>query len=161
MWVSCNFVPIKILKLKLKLPLVVILAVHLVILCWMGFGDHPKTFLLKALCCQPPPSALKVMGGGGWWWPRAFYCQHWDCFDSWFSILDSQSQSQSQSQSLDNYNEWQTGEYRWPLLFNVVTKQEKILYIIQICGSRRQYKGWRRKKGFFQSTLSCQRSKEL
>ena len=31
----------------------------------MGLGDHPETFLQKALCCQPPPSALKVMGGGG------------------------------------------------------------------------------------------------
>ena len=31
---------------------------------WMGFGDHPKTFLLKALCCQSAPSPLKVVGGG-------------------------------------------------------------------------------------------------
>ena len=31
----------------------------------MGLGDHPKTFLLKALCCQATPSWLKV---GGWWW---------------------------------------------------------------------------------------------
>ena len=30
----------------------------------MGLGDHPETFLLKALCCQRPPSWLKVM----WWW---------------------------------------------------------------------------------------------
>ena len=29
----------------------------------MGLGDHPKTFLLKALCCQAAPSWLKV---GGW-----------------------------------------------------------------------------------------------
>ena len=40
----------------------------------MGQGDHPKTFLLKALCCQAAPSWLKV----GWWsvggWPQAFYC---------------------------------------------------------------------------------------
>ena len=28
------------------------------------------------------------MGGGGGW-PMRFYCQHWDCFDSRFSILDS------------------------------------------------------------------------
>ena len=49
------------------LPQVVIVAVHLVIFfCWMGLGDHPETFLLKALCCQSPPSWLKVMGG--WWW---------------------------------------------------------------------------------------------
>ena len=33
----------------------------------MGLGDHPKTFLLKALCCQSPPSPLKVRGGGGGW----------------------------------------------------------------------------------------------
>ena len=32
-------------------------------LCWIGRGDHPKTFLLKALCCQNTPSWLKV---GGW-----------------------------------------------------------------------------------------------
>ena len=31
----------------------------------MGLGDHPKTFLLKALCCQSAPSPLKVVGGGG------------------------------------------------------------------------------------------------
>ena len=30
----------------------------------MGLGDHPETFLLKALCCQSAPSWLKV--GGGW-----------------------------------------------------------------------------------------------
>ena len=30
----------------------------------MGLGDHPKTFLQKALCCQSTPSLLKV--GGGW-----------------------------------------------------------------------------------------------
>merc|ERR550534_258784 len=32
--------------------------------CWMGRGDHPKTCLLKTLCCQSPPSLLKVVGGG-------------------------------------------------------------------------------------------------
>ena len=32
----------------------------------MGRGDHPETFLLKALCCHRSPSWLKVMGG--WWW---------------------------------------------------------------------------------------------
>ena len=54
----------------------------------MGLGDHPKTFLLKALCCQPPPSWVKV---GGWvvetcrwlcgdvqaamqWWPIRLCC---------------------------------------------------------------------------------------
>ena len=48
------------------LPQVVIVAVHLVIFfCWMGRGDHPETFLLKALCCHIPPSWLKV-GGGVW-----------------------------------------------------------------------------------------------
>ena len=31
----------------------------------MGQGDHPETFLLKALCSQESPSWLKVMGGGG------------------------------------------------------------------------------------------------
>ena len=30
----------------------------------MGRGDHPKTFLLKALCCQISPSWLKA--GCGW-----------------------------------------------------------------------------------------------
>ena len=30
----------------------------------MGLGDHPETFLLKALCCNLSPSPLKV--GGGW-----------------------------------------------------------------------------------------------
>ena len=33
----------------------------------MGLGDHPETFLLKALCCQSAPSWLKVMCGGGGW----------------------------------------------------------------------------------------------
>ena len=65
----------------------------------MGLGDHPETFLLKALCCQPPPSALKV--GGGW---VVVACEillsALGLFR--FSILDSQSHSQSQSQSLDN-----------------------------------------------------------
>ena len=28
------------------LPQVVIVAVHMVIFCWMGIGDHPETFLL-------------------------------------------------------------------------------------------------------------------
>ena len=28
----------------------------------MGLGDHPKTFLLKALCCRATPSWLKVVG---------------------------------------------------------------------------------------------------
>ena len=32
----------------------------------MGLGDHPETFLQKALCCQTAPSWLKVRGGG-WW----------------------------------------------------------------------------------------------
>ena len=35
----------------------------------MGLGDHPETFLLKALCCQSAPSWVKVGGwvvGGGW-----------------------------------------------------------------------------------------------
>ena len=47
------------------LPQVVIVAVHLVIFCWIGKGDYPKTFLLKALFSQSTPSWLKV---GGWWW---------------------------------------------------------------------------------------------
>ena len=32
---------------------------------WMGRGDHPETYLLKALFCQSTPSWLKVVG---WWW---------------------------------------------------------------------------------------------
>ena len=55
-------------------------------LSWMGQGDHTETFLLKALCCQSTPSWLKVMGWVVGGWPRALYCQHWDCFDSRFSI---------------------------------------------------------------------------
>ena len=35
-----------------------------------------------------------------WWWPMRLYCQHWDCFDSRFSIPSPKSQSQS----LDNFN---------------------------------------------------------
>ena len=35
-------------------------------LCWIGLGDHPKTFLLKALCCQSAPSSLLKVRGGGW-----------------------------------------------------------------------------------------------
>ena len=31
-------------------------------LCWMGLGDHIKTFLLKALWCKTAPSWLKVVG---------------------------------------------------------------------------------------------------
>ena len=31
---------------------------------WLGRGDHPETFLLKALFCQSTPSWLKVLGGG-------------------------------------------------------------------------------------------------
>ena len=70
----------------------------------MGLGDHPKTFLLKALCCQSTPSPLKVRGWvGGGWWPRAFYCQHWDwrvsILDSRFSILYSPFYSQVPSPS--------------------------------------------------------------
>ena len=41
---------------------VVIVTIPLVFLCWMGKGDHPKTFLLKALYCQSTPSWLKVWG---------------------------------------------------------------------------------------------------
>ena len=59
--------------------------------CWMGLGEHPETYLLKALCCQTSPSWLKVMGG---WWPRALYCH--------LLGLGVLSLSQSQSQSLDN-----------------------------------------------------------
>ena len=111
----------KLLLDHVGLPLVVILAVHLVIfLCWMGLGDHPKTFLLKALFRQSTPSWLKVMGGGGW-----VACEILlsalglgvvSILDSLFSILYSiprsqvpgpgsqvpSPKSQSQSQSLDN-----------------------------------------------------------
>ena len=46
---------------------VVVVIVHLVnFLCWMGRGDHPKTFFLLALFCQSTPSLLIVEGG--WWW---------------------------------------------------------------------------------------------
>ena len=71
----------------------------------MGQGDHPKTFLLKALCWQVTPSWLKVMGGNEqaamWWvsrqlcgggWPVRFYCQHWD--NSLISIFFSIPRSQ-------------------------------------------------------------------
>ena len=37
----------------------------------MGLGDHPETFLLKALCCQSAPSWLKVIGG---WSGPCDYC---------------------------------------------------------------------------------------
>ena len=40
----------------------------------MGLGDHPKTYLLKALCCESTPSWLKVVWWWWWWWPRALYC---------------------------------------------------------------------------------------
>ena len=40
-------------------------------LVWMGRGDHPKTFLLKALCCQSTPSWLKVVG----WSSRVCWCE--------------------------------------------------------------------------------------
>ena len=36
----------------------------------MGLGDHPKTFLLKALCCQPPPWWLKVRR----WHSQVYIC---------------------------------------------------------------------------------------
>ena len=45
----------------------------------MGIGDHPKTFLVRALFCQSTPSWLKDMGGNVqaamWWWPVRLYCQ--------------------------------------------------------------------------------------
>ena len=45
-------------------PQVVVVTFQLVnFFSLMGRGDHPKTFLLKALCCQITPSWLKVM----WW----------------------------------------------------------------------------------------------
>ena len=61
----------------------------------MGQGDHTKTFLLEALCCQSAPSWLKVRGG---WWPVRFYCHLLGL--GVFSIPISQAQAQSQS--LDN-----------------------------------------------------------
>ena len=39
---------------------------------WVGRGDHPKTFLLKALFCQSTPSWLKVRGG---WSSRVCWCE--------------------------------------------------------------------------------------
>ncbi len=98
--------------------------------CWMGRGDHPETFLLKALCCQITASWLKVRGGGGGWWPRALYCHLLGLGIGVLSISlfpisifpfpipnshlqfpspvpnpcpQSQAQAQAQSQSLDNY----------------------------------------------------------
>ena len=53
-WVVDNL-----LLYHIGLPQVVIVTVHL---GWMGKGDHPNTFLLKALCCQSAPSWLKVRG---------------------------------------------------------------------------------------------------
>ena len=82
----------------------------------MGLGDHPKTFLLKALCCKSAPSWLKVVGG--WWWVAneillsspgtgGSFESRFSILGSRFSILDSIPKSQvpspkSQSQSLDN-----------------------------------------------------------
>ena len=37
----------------------------------MGLGDHPKTYLLKALCCESTPSWLKVVG----WSSRVCWCE--------------------------------------------------------------------------------------
>ncbi len=67
---------------------------------WMGLGDHPETFLPKALFCKSTPSWLKVMGGWWWWWPVRLYCH--------LLGLPSPSPSQSQSQSLDKnrYNKY-------------------------------------------------------
>ena len=79
------------------LPQVVIVDVHLVIFCWVGRGDHPETFLQKALFSHRAPSWLKVRG---WWVVVAPGI-----------ILSSPgtgvvsipiSKAQSQSQSLDN-----------------------------------------------------------
>ena len=39
---------------------------------WLGRGDHPETFLLKALFCQSTPSWLKVRGG---WSSRVCWCE--------------------------------------------------------------------------------------
>ena len=57
----------------------------------MGLGDHPKTFLQKALFRQSTPSWLKVMGGGGGGGPRDFtVCSGTGgSFDSRFLILGS------------------------------------------------------------------------
>ena len=62
-------------------------------LCWMGSGDHPKTFLLKTLLSEQS-FILNVRGGwwvvggrwrvvGGWWWvvvvaPGYFTVIFWD-----------------------------------------------------------------------------------
>ena len=68
----------------------------------MGKGDHPKTYLLKALCCQGPSSWLKVRG---WmaqpaiWWPPGLYCHILGL--GVLSFPNSQAQAQSQTQSLD------------------------------------------------------------
>ena len=40
----------------------------------MGRGDHPETYLLKALCCQSAPSWLKVRWWVGGGWPWGLYC---------------------------------------------------------------------------------------
>ena len=70
----------------------------------MGLGDHPETFLLKALCCQITPSWLKVMGGGWWWGPPGLYCHLLGLGIHSIPISHPQNQSKSQSQSLDNYS---------------------------------------------------------
>ena len=50
----------------------------------MGLGDHPKTFLLKALFRQSTPSWLKVGGGGGGGGPG-----HFTVSTGTVSLLDS------------------------------------------------------------------------
>ena len=67
----------------------------------MDRGDHPKTFLLKALSCQGSPSWLKVRGWVVVVVAPGILLSALGLFR--FSILDSQSQSQSQS--LDNLME--------------------------------------------------------
>ena len=64
--------------------------------CWMGRGDHPKSFLLKALCCQISPSRLKVLG----WWPWALYCH---LLGLPFPFPSSQSQFQLHDKSMICY----------------------------------------------------------
>ena len=51
----------------------------------MGLGDHPETFLLKALCCQSAPSWVKVGG----WWGAVGGPGHYTVSTGTVSILDS------------------------------------------------------------------------
>ena len=61
---SCRLLNVDNLLLNhVGLPNVLVLAIHLVNLGWMGKRDHSKAFLQLALICWSTPSWLKVGGG--------------------------------------------------------------------------------------------------